>query len=156
MAKERLMTTFSIREALPTDVPSILLFIRELAEFEKLSHEVMVTEEQLHQQLFILKRSFAIMAFEGDIAIGFALYFYNFSTFVGKNGLYLEDLYIQPKYRAKGYGKQMLLHLLQIAKQQGCGRMEWSVLNWNRVAIYERFGAKAMNEWTVYRMTITE
>ena len=94
------------------------------------------------------------MAFENDRPIGFALYFYNYSTFIGRKGLYLEDLYVQPNYRGKGYGKKLLLHLVQTAKKENCGRMEWSVLKWNQPAIdfYESLGAKAMQEWSVYRL----
>lgn len=152
------MTDLIIREAIPGDENIILQFITELAVYEKLLDEVIVTEDLLHEQLFVKKLSYCILGFEEDRPVGFALYFYNFSTFVGKNGLYLEDLFVRPEYRSKGYGKKLLLYLIDLAKQQNCGRMEWSVLNWNTPAIdfYKKIGAKAMDEWTVFRINLNE
>lgn len=150
------MPTFEIRKAQPGDEALILGFITELAVYEKMLDQVIVTEQQLHDQLFIKEKSYCVLAFEDDQPIGFALYFYNFSTFVGKNGLYLEDLFVRPVFRGKGYGKQLLMHLLDIAKNENCGRMEWSVLDWNTPAIdfYKSIGAVAMDEWTVFRMKL--
>ncbi len=150
------MNDFVIRESDEHDIDLIISFIKELAVYEKMLDEVVVTNELLHEQLFVKKTSHCVLAFEGEHPVGFALYFYNFSTFLGKNGLYLEDLFVKPVYRGKGYGKKILFHLLAIAKQQNCGRMEWSVLDWNTPAIdfYKSLGAKAMDEWTVFRMDV--
>jgi GNAT superfamily N-acetyltransferase len=150
------MPAFEIRNAEPGDEALILGFITELAVYEKMLDQVVVTEAQLSDQLFVKEKSKCVLAFEDDQAIGFALYFYNFSTFVGKNGLYLEDLFVRPAFRGKGYGKQLLMHLLDIAKKENCGRMEWSVLDWNTPAIdfYKSLGAVAMDEWTVFRMKL--
>ncbi|MBK7762574.1 MAG: GNAT family N-acetyltransferase [Bacteroidetes bacterium] len=149
------MPTFHIRDAEPADVELILSFIRELAVYEKMEDEVVADETTLSEYLFDKKSCHCILAFENDLPIGFALYFFNFSTFVGKQGLYLEDLFVKPEHRGKGYGKKLLFELMQIAKQKKCARMEWAVLNWNTPAIefYKSIGAKAMSEWTVYRMT---
>lgn len=150
------MSTFEIRDAQPGDEALILGFITELAVYEKMLDQVIVTEGQLHDQLFIKEKSKCVLAFEDDQPVGFALYFYNFSTFVGKNGLYLEDLFVRPAFRGKGYGKQLLMHLLDIAKKENCGRMEWSVLDWNTPAIdfYKSIGAVAMDDWTVFRIKV--
>jgi GNAT superfamily N-acetyltransferase len=150
------MPDFQIKEATPDDINTILGFILELAEYEKLAHQVVISEAQLQHQLFEVKRSFCLLAFEDNAPVGFALYFYNFSTFLGRNGIYLEDLFIQPAYRGKGYGKQMLSQIITIAREQHCGRVEWSVLDWNQPAIdfYEGMGAKPMNEWTTFRMEL--
>jgi len=147
---------FLIRESAPGDEALILSFIKDLAVYEKMLDEVVVTETLLHDQLFVKKLSCCLLAFEDEMPVGFALYFFNFSTFLGKNGLYLEDLFVRPEFRGKGYGKKLLLHLFDIAKKQHCGRMEWAVLDWNTPAIdfYNRMGAKAMDEWTVFRMQI--
>jgi GNAT superfamily N-acetyltransferase len=148
------MSVLNIRKALPEDVSIIKQFIVDLAVYEKMLDDVVVTEEMLHESLFVQHSAHCILAFENQVAVGFALYFYNYSTFLGKKGLYLEDLFVKPEYRGKGFGKQLLLHLVQIAKQERCGRMEWSVLNWNTPAIdfYKNLGAEAMQEWTVYRL----
>ena len=126
----------------------------ELAVYEKLENEVVVTDELLKENIFTNSIAHCVLAFENERPIGFALYFYNYSTFIGRKGLYLEDLYVQPNYRGKGYGKKLLLHLVQTAKNEHCGRMEWSVLKWNQPAIdfYESLGAKAMEEWLVNRL----
>lgn len=145
-----------IRPATEDDVPLILHFIRELAEYEKLRHEAVATEEQIRQTLFG-PRPYAEVVFaelEGE-PVGFALYFHNYSTFLGKPGLYLEDLFVRPEVRGRGVGRRLLGHLAAIAKERGCGRMEWFVLDWNEPAIrfYRSLGARPMDEWTVYRLT---
>jgi GNAT superfamily N-acetyltransferase len=145
---------FHIREATPADVGLILTFIKELAEYERMLDQVVATEELLHEWLF--KRGIArcLIAEEDGQPIGFALYFFNFSTFVGRGGLYLEDLYIRPAFRGKGYGKRLFRRLAAIAKAEGCGRFEWWCLDWNTPSInfYRSLGAVAMDEWTVYRL----
>ncbi|MFN4082139.1 MAG: GNAT family N-acetyltransferase [Bacteroidia bacterium] len=146
---------FAIREAKEKDIPVILHFIKAIADYEKLSHLVQATEESIKKTLFN-NPVFAkcIIGYELYVPVGFALYFYNYSTFVSKPGIYLEDLFISTEHRGKGYGKALLLELVKIAKQQNCGRVEWSVLNWNKPAIdfYEKLGAKPLSEWTVYRL----
>lgn len=151
--------TLRIRPAVEDDVPLILTFIRELAEYEKLRHEAVATEEQIRQSLFG-PRPYAEVVFaelDGE-PVGFALFFHNFSTFVGKPGLYLEDLYVRPAFRGRGVGKRLLAHLAAIAKERGCGRMEWFVLDWNEPAIrfYRSLGARPMDGWTIYRLTEPE
>ncbi len=150
------MSDFIIRECTHEDMGLVLSFIRELAVYEKMIDEVVVTEDLLYDQLLVKKLSACVLAFEDNVPVGFALYFFNFSTFLGKNGLYLEDLFVRPAFRGKGYGKKLLFHLADIAKQRNCGRMEWSVLNWNTPAIdfYKSIGAKAMDGWTVFRLDI--
>lgn len=148
--------TFRIEPAAPADVPTILALIRELAEFERLLHEVTATEAQLHQWLFGPQpRAEVVIARKGDEVAGFALYFHNFSTFLAKPGVYLEDLYVRPAFRGQGCGEALLRHLARIAVERGCGRFEWSVLDWNQRAIdfYKALGATPMNEWTTYRVT---
>src|SRR5690606_1050336 len=124
--------------------------IQEIADYEKLSHEVVATEEDLKESLFGEKRSAEVVIgeFENEV-VGYALFFHNFSTFLGRKGLYLEDLFVRPQYRGKGFGKSLLLHLVKIAKERKCGRMEWSVLDWNTPAIefYKSLGARPMDEW---------
>ena len=143
-----------IRVVTPDDCPLLVQLIRELAEYEKLADAMKATPDDLHRSIFLEKSAHAVLAYAAEEVIGFALYFFNYSTFVGRKGLYLEDLYIRPEYRGKGYGKALLLYLIQVAQDEGCGRMEWSVLNWNTPAIdfYNSLGAQAMNEWTVYRL----
>ena len=150
------MSDFIIRECTHEDMGLVLSFIRELAVYEKMIDEVVVTEDLLYDQLLVKKLSACVLAFEDNVPVGFALYFFNFSTFLGKNGLYLEDLFVRPAFRGKGYGKKLLFHLADHAKQRNCGRMEWSVLNWNTPAIdfYKSIGAKAMDGWTVFRLDI--
>ena len=145
---------FTIRKATPEDTPVIFDLIKKLAVYEKMEDEVVTSVEELQENIFVKKFAHVIIGEENGIAAGFALYFYNFSTFVGKPGLYLEDLYVEPEHRGKGYGKTLLIELTKIAKAENCGRMEWSVLNWNQPAIdfYESLHAKPMNEWTVYRL----
>lgn len=152
------MTSLHIEPATPADVPMILQLIRELAEFEHLLHEVTATEEQLLEHLFGAKPKAEVIMGRlqpgGEVA-GFALYFHNFSTFLAKPGIYLEDLYVRQPYRGHGYGEQMLRRLAGLALERNCGRLEWSVLDWNQRAIdfYKSLGAVPMNEWTIYRVT---
>lgn len=146
----------TIRLATSADTKTILQFVKELAEFEKLAHEVAATEEQLSRTLFGERRYAEVLIAEyGSEAVGFALYFHNYSTFLGKPGIYLEDLYVTPLQRSKGVGKKLLVHLAQIAIARQCGRLEWSVLDWNQRAIdfYKSVGAKPMDDWTVFRLT---
>jgi GNAT superfamily N-acetyltransferase len=146
----------SIRFAERSDVPVIAELIRGLARFEKLEHEVAMTEERLEKSLFGPKPyAETLLAEEGGRAVGFALFFHNFSTFLAKPGIYLEDLFVVPEQRGKGIGRALLERLAQIAVERDCGRLEWAVLDWNRdaIAFYERLGAKPNSEWTVYRLT---
>jgi GNAT superfamily N-acetyltransferase len=147
---------FSIRTATPDDVPTILQLIRELAEYERLLHEVVATEERLRENLFGPRRYAEVLIAEvASKVAGFALFFHNYSTFLGRPGIYLEDLYVQPEYRRRGIGKAFFHHLARIAVERNCGRFEWSVLNWNEPALkfYRRLGAVAMSDWTVQRVT---
>ena len=145
-----------IEKAEERDAGLILSFIKELAEYERLSHEVVATEELLRASLFG-ERPVAevLIAYAGHEAVGFALFFHNFSTFLGRPGIYLEDLYVQPHVRGKGVGRALLSRLAQMALERGCGRLEWAVLDWNEPAIrfYRNLGAVAMDEWTVFRAT---
>ena len=150
------MSHISIREAQPEDAPLVLQFIHELAEYEKLRHEVVADEATLHASLFCAQpKVFALIAEVNGEAAGFALFFYNYSTFLGKHGIYLEDLYILPAFRGAGLGKRLLAYLADKAVKENCGRLEWWVLNWNQPAIdfYGRIGADPMDEWTVQRVT---
>jgi GNAT superfamily N-acetyltransferase len=153
------LTDFQIRPAGVGDVPIILELIRDLATYERAPDEVTATEEQLVDVLFG-ERPVAevLLAFEAESPVGFAVYFYNFSTWLGRAGLYLEDLFVKPEKRGKGYGRALLVELAKIARDRGCGRMEWAVLDWNEPAIefYRALGAKPMNEWTVFRLTRDE
>ena len=147
---------FKIRPAHLEDVPIILELIRDLATYERAPDEVVATEEQLVGVLFG-ERPVAevLLAFEGESPVGFAVYFYNFSTWLARPGLYLEDLFVKPEKRGKGYGRALLVELAKIARDRRCGRMEWAVLNWNEPAIkfYRALGAKPMDEWTAFRLT---
>ena len=137
-------------------MPLILSFIRELAAYESLSHEVCATEDLLRESLFGETRSAEVLiGRHADEPAGFALFFHNFSTFLGRPGIYLEDLYVKPELRGKGIGRAMLVYLPGLAKERDCGRLEWSVLDWNEPAIrlYRGIGAVSMDEWTVYRVT---
>jgi GNAT superfamily N-acetyltransferase len=145
-----------IREATEEDVPLILSLIRELAEYEKLSDEVVATEDGLRDSLFGERRYAEVLIAEHDGApAGFALFFHNFSTFLGKPGIYLEDLYVKRAFRGSGIGKKLLVHLASLAKRRGCGRLEWWVLDWNEPSIgfYKKLGAVPMDDWTVYRVS---
>ncbi len=147
---------FSIHAARPQDVPRIFALIRGLAEYEKLSHLVSGTEALLHEELFgahpVIE---CVLAWEDEHAVGFALYFYNFSTFLTRRGLYLEDLFVEPAARGRGYGKALMLHLAQLAVRRGCGRFEWSVLDWNQPSIdfYKSLGADMLPDWRICRVT---
>lgn len=149
------MSNLSIRPAGEDETGIVLEYIRRIARFEKLEHQVETTEELLYDALFVKKYAEVVLAILDGKPIGFALFFHNFSTFVGRPGLYLEDLYIDEEYRGKGYGKKVFLHLVSLAKERNCGRMEWTALNWNRNAIdfYHSLGAIAMDEWTTFRLT---
>ncbi len=137
------------------DVPRILFFIKELAKYEKMSTEVIATEELLKEWIFEKEKAEVIFIIENNKEVGFALFFHNFSTFLGRGGIYLEDLYILPEYRGKGYGKATLSKLAKIALERGCGRLEWWCLDWNKPSIdfYISLGAEPMDEWTTYRLT---
>lgn len=141
--------------ATEADVAEILQFIRELAKYEKLENEVVATESLLRESLFgAHKYAEVLFIVEGTQRVGFALFFHNYSTFLGKPGIYLEDLYVRPEWRGKGYGKRLLAYLAKLAMERGCGRMEWWVLDWNKpaVAFYESLGAHPMSDWTVQRI----
>lgn len=152
-----------IRSATPADLPLILSFIRALADYEHLSHEVEATEEKLRATLFGDKPAAeCILAFAADPAnptatlpAGFAIYFTNYSTFLAKPGLYLEDLFVKPEFRGQGIGKALLIHLAKLANARGCGRMEWTVLDWNKpaIAFYESLGAERKTTWQICRLT---
>lgn len=145
-----------IRHADKSDVPAILQLIRELAEYEHLSQEVVATEEGLTRTLFGPKTyAEVLLAREGGKAVGFCLFFHNYSTFLGKPGIYIEDIFVQDRFRGRNIGKALFTRVAQIAYERQCGRLEWSVLNWNKPAIefYAGMGAKPMDEWMVYRLT---
>jgi GNAT superfamily N-acetyltransferase len=149
----------AIRPACPDDVPLILGFIRGLAVYEKLTDGFEATEEKLRRTLFpeppAAPAAFCVLAFADGAPAGFALYFFNYSTFLAQPGLYLEDLFVPPEFRGRGIGKALLLHLAKLANARGCGRMEWTVLDWNQPAIdfYEKLGARRLREWQVCRLT---
>ena len=145
---------FEMRYAEEKDTALILEFIRALAEYEKMSDEVVATEELLQEWVFEKKKAEVIFAVEDGVEVGFALFFHNFSTFVGRAGLYLEDVFVKVEHRGKGYGKALLKELARIAVERGCGRMEWVCLNWNQPSIdfYRSLGAVPMDDWTIYRV----
>ncbi len=147
--------TYIFRQAERKDTALIMKFIKGIAAYEKMLDAVEADEATLEHMLFDEHRAEVIFAMDGEKEVGFALYFYNFSTFVGRSGLYLEDLFVWPEYRGKGYGKALLLELAHIAHQRRCGRMEWVCLNWNEPSIrfYKSLGAVPMDEWTTYRLT---
>ncbi len=149
------MENLSFRFADENDTAEILYFIKELAAYEQMSDEVVATEELLKEWLFEKKKAEVLFAVKDGISIGFALFFHNFSTFLGRSGIYLEDLYVKPEYRGKGFGKAILKELAGIAVQRGCGRLEWWCLDWNKPSIefYLSLGAEPMNDWTVYRIS---
>ena len=146
--------SFEIRFAKNEEVSDILNFIKELARYENMEDEVVATEELLTKWIFEEKKANVVFGIEDGKKIGFALYFTNFSTFLGRPGLYLEDLFVLPEYRGKGYGKAILKHLAKFAYESGFGRMEWACLNWNKPSIdfYLKMGAKRMEEWNIYRL----
>lgn len=147
--------SFTIRFAKEDDVPTILQFITSLAKYEKLEHEVVATEDLLRETLFSDRpQAETLLAFEDETPVGFALFFSNYSTFLGRAGIHLEDLFVLEVFRGRGYGKALLDHMQTIAKERGAGRLEWNVLDWNTPAIefYESMGAKPVSGWTTYRM----
>ncbi len=143
------------RYAQKEDCAKILYFIKQLAEYEKMSDEVVATEALLEEWIFDNKNANVIFALENGKEVGFALYFYNFSTFLGRAGIYLEDLFVLPEYRGKGYGKGLLCKLAHIAHTEGCGRLEWCCLDWNKPSIdfYRSLGAVSLDDWTTFRLT---
>ena len=147
---------FTIRPATIVDVPIILQLIRDLATYERAPNEVRATKTQLTDVFFGAKPvAEVLLAFEDEMPIGFAVFFHNFSTWLGKPGLYLEDLFVKPEARGKGYGRALLIYLAKIARDRGCGRMEWAVLDWNEPAIqfYQKIGAQPLDEWQIFRLT---
>lgn len=150
------MSDLTIRPATIEDTDLILHFVRELAIYEKAEHEVLATPEHVHRTLFCEHpKVFGLIALVGDTPVGFAVYFFNYSTWQGQLGLYLEDLYVSPEHRGHGAGKALLRHLARIAVAHDCGRFEWSVLDWNApsIAFYDSLGAQPQNEWIRYRLT---
>lgn len=145
---------YKIREANEKDLSLILFFIKSLAIYEKLSHEVIANEEILRKSLFVEDKGRILFIMEGEKEVGFALYFYNFSTFTGRPGLYLEDLFILEEYRGKGYGKALISYLAKIAIKENCTRFEWIVLDWNTPSVnfYKSLGAEPLDNWTVFRL----
>jgi GNAT superfamily N-acetyltransferase len=146
---------FWLHHATENELPIILALIKDLAEYEKLGHEVVATEEILRVSLFERRAAEVVIAYSGDEPAGFAVYFRTFSTFLGVPGMYLEDLYVIPRFRRQGLGRMLLVHLAKIARERGYGRVEWSVLDWNELAIgfYKGLEAKPMDEWRVFRLT---
>ena len=149
------MEQLTIRFAEPSDVPQLLAFIHELAVYEELDDQVVATEALLHEWLFEKQKAEVLLAVVDGKPVGSALFFHNFSTFLGRAGIYLEDLYVQPAYRGRGYGKALLKKLAQITVERGCGRLEWACLDWNKPSIdfYRSLGAVSMDGWTTYRLT---
>lgn len=147
-----------IRETTEEDCSLILSLIKEIAEYEKMSDQVVATEESLKESIFENKRAEVVILELNGEAVGYALYFYNYSTFIGKSGLYLEDIFIKKEFRGKGIGKEVFKFLINKAKEEGCKRMEWTCLNWNEPSIkfYKSLGATPMDEWTIYRLTEKE
>jgi len=145
----------TFRPAEEKDTALLLKFIRALAEYEHMLDDVVATEGILNEWLFDRRVAEAFFALEDETEVGFALYFHNFSTFLGRGGIYLEDLFVLPEHRGKGYGKAILTHLAQIARERGCGRLEWACLDWNQPSIdfYRSLGATPMDDWTVYRVS---
>jgi GNAT superfamily N-acetyltransferase len=146
---------FAIRAASEADVPVILAFINKLAAYEKLAHEVVATEASLRETLFGARPMAEVaIGYLEQMPVGFVLFFHNYSTFLGKPGLYIEDLFVEEAFRRRGFGRALLLYAARLAHERGCGRLEWAVLDWNEPAIrfYKKLGAEAMNEWTVYRI----
>ena len=150
------MTTVRITPARPEDVPIILDLIKALGDYERMSDEVVATEDGLREWLFGARPAAeVVLAYVDQTVVGFALFFHNFSTFLGRPGLYLEDLFVRPEWRGRGIGRRLMVHLAEIAVGRRCGRMEWAVLDWNERAIgfYERLGARVMKEWQLCRLT---
>ena len=152
---ENIMENTKIRFATVDDAALIVEFIREIAEYEKLSDEVIANEELIREWIFKKNKAEVIFAMENGKEVGYALFFHNFSTFMGRAGIYLEDLFVKPEYRGKGYGKALITELAKITVERGCGRLEWTCLDWNTPSInfYLSLGARKMDEWTNYRLT---
>lgn len=148
------MLKFEIRPAKESESALVLDFIKKLAKYEKMLDEVEATVDSIHESLFVKHDAEVVFGCEDGVPVGFALFFHNFSTFVGRKGLYLEDLFVIPEKRGLGYGKALLLHLAHLAKERNCGRMEWVCLDWNTpsIAFYKSLGAKPMDDWTIYRL----
>lgn len=147
--------TLRIEPATERDLPAIVHLVRQLARYEKLEHAIVASEDDFRHALFGAERNaYALMAFVDNAPVGFALYFYNFSTFLGKRGIYLEDIYVEPEHRGRGIGSTLLKRLARVAKEQNCGRMEWSVLTWNQPSIdfYHRLGAVTLDDWRIFRL----
>jgi GNAT superfamily N-acetyltransferase len=145
-----------IESATPQDLPAIVNLVKQLAQYERLAHAMVASEDDFRQALFGPDRhAHAMVAFWDDAPVGLALYFRTFSTFLGRSGIYLEDIFVEPEYRGRGIGKALLQRLARIAKEQNCGRMEWSVLTWNQPSIdfYHKLGAVTLEEWRVFRLT---
>jgi len=155
LRKNGKVAEMDFRFANEEDCGLILSFIRQLAAYEKMSDQVVATEDLLREWIFEKKKAEVLFACEGDKEVGFALFFHNFSTFLGRAGIYLEDLFVLPAYRGKGYGKALLKKLAQITIERGCGRLEWACLDWNQPSIdfYRSFDTVSMDEWTTYRLT---
>lgn len=149
------MSQITIRYAQESDIPQILQFIRELASYENMLSDVVATEDLLREWIFEKKKAEVILAVKDNKSVGFALFFHNFSTFLGRAGIYLEDLFVEPEHRSKGIGKALLQRLAQITMERGCGRLEWACLDWNKPSIdfYLSLDAMPMDQWTVYRLT---
>jgi GNAT superfamily N-acetyltransferase len=149
------MIVMKITSATVADIPEIIAFIHKLAEYEKLAHEVVVTPELLQSQLFDRKGGEVLFLEVEGVRVAFALFFHNFSTFLGRRGIYLEDLFVLPEHRGRGYGKRMLTYLARLTVERDCGRLDWAVLDWNQPAIdfYEKLGAVPLPDWTTFRMT---
>ena len=145
---------FAIRPAVREDAATIYGFIRGIAEYEKMSDEVVGTAADVEHTIFDERQAEVLLAEENGVPVGFALYFYNYSTFKTRHGLWLEDLFVLPSHRGKGYGKALLLELTRVAREHNCGRMEWTCLDWNTpsIAFYKSLGARPMSEWTTYRL----
>ena len=146
---------FRIEPATERDLPIILRLVKSLAEYEHLAHAVVATEATLRESLFVRRAAEVVIGYAGDEPAGFAVFFQTFSTFLGIPGMYLEDLFVDPKFRRQGLGEALLARLARIAVERGCGRLEWSVLRWNELAIgfYQKFGARPMDDWVTYRLT---
>jgi GNAT superfamily N-acetyltransferase len=150
------MPRFQIKPASESDVPVIFSFIKKLAHYERLTQDVVATEQLLRETLFHAPRTAEVaIGYLENEPVGFVLFFHNYSTFLGKPGLYIEDLFVDEAHRRRGYGRALLLHVARLAQERGCGRLEWSVLDWNQPAIefYKKLGAVPMGEWTVFRIT---
>jgi len=150
------LPSFQIRAASKDDVAVILAFIKKLADYERLSHEVIATEEGLRETLFGRRRTAEVaIAYYKKAPVGFVLFFHNYSTFLGRPGIFIEDLFVEETFRRRGFGRALLTYVAKLAKERQCGRLEWSVLDWNEPAIdfYKKLGALPMNEWTIFRVT---